>query len=280
MMGMTNPETVHYGMWDGSSIVTCAYALTLILITVKRKEYPHVFKLFVPASVIFLAIIYCPGIYRHLPLTYNDDRRQVFRRFRWMLMILPVFAFGLTYVLSKMKKGQKLITAAICMLLFVASVFYTSDGQEEYGFWDRTNSQDHLYKISHTAKAMGDTIMERDGDYLKEDNTNTVTLLVSDDGKGEWEHSIVHNAQQLRMYLSPVQYTTIELGEPESTKTGFELNKLLDAEYNYVLCPDEESIISLYEGEGYEELWRLNGNCFMAGKQVETSVGGDTLYSR
>ena len=90
MMGMTNPETVHYGMWDGSSVVICAYALTLILITLKRKEYPRVFMIFVPASVIFLAIIYFPGIYSHLPLTYDDDRRQVFRRFRLLLMLLPV----------------------------------------------------------------------------------------------------------------------------------------------------------------------------------------------
>ena len=27
MVGMTNPETVHYGMWDDSSIVICEYAM-------------------------------------------------------------------------------------------------------------------------------------------------------------------------------------------------------------------------------------------------------------
>lgn len=37
-MGMTNPETVHYGMWYGSSIVICAYALIRILIVAKRKD--------------------------------------------------------------------------------------------------------------------------------------------------------------------------------------------------------------------------------------------------
>ena len=31
MMGMINPETVHYGMWDGSSIVISAYMDTLIM---------------------------------------------------------------------------------------------------------------------------------------------------------------------------------------------------------------------------------------------------------
>ena len=264
MMGMTNPETVHYGMWDGSSIVICAYALTLILITIKRKDYPHVFMLFVPASVIFLAIMYCPGIYSHLPRTYDNDSRQVFRRFRWLLMMLPVLSFGMTYIFTKMKQKQRILAGIVCALLFVASVFYTSDGQEEYGFWDRSNAQDHLYKISNTAKAMGDTIMDRDGDYLKEDTSNTITLLVSDDGKGEWEKSMTYTAQQLRMYLSPVHYTTVDLAETDYTKKDFTISKVVKKNYDYVLCPDEERIITLYQNEGYKELWRMNGNCFMS----------------
>lgn len=264
MMGMTNPETVHYGMWDGSSIVICAYALTLILITVKRKEYPHVFMLFVPASVMFLFIMYIPGIYSHLPLTYNNDRRQVFRRFRWLFMMLPVLSFGMSFIFMKMKNKQRILTGIVCGLLLMSSVFYTSDGQEEYGFWDRSNAQNHLYKISHVAKAMGDTISDREGEYLDEDSNHTVTLLVSDDGKGEWERSIVHNAQQLRMYLSPVHYTTVQLTESDCNKKGFDLGTLVDRKYDYILCPDTERVISLYQNAGYEVLWRENGNCFMA----------------
>ena len=269
MMGMTNPETVHYGMWDGSSIVICAYALTLILITMKRKDYPHAFMLFVPASVLFLAVIYCPGIYSHLPMTYNSDKRQVFRRLRWMFMVLPVLSFGMTSVCMKLKQNQKVLMGVVYIFLFATSVFYTSNGQEEYGFWDRSNTQDRLYKISNTAKTMGDTIIDRDGEYLEGDKSNTVTLLISDDGNGEWEKSMRYTAQQLRMYLSPVHYNTVTLEESIYSKIDFKLDQIVKEKYDYVLCPDEERIISLYKDKGYKELWRMNGNCFMAGNPAE-----------
>ena len=112
MMGMTNPETVHYGMWDGSSIVICAYVLTLILIAMKRKEHPHVFMLFVPASVAFLALFYLPPIYKHLPFSYDEGHRQILRRIRGMLMMLPTLSFGMTYVCTKMNRRQKAVDSS------------------------------------------------------------------------------------------------------------------------------------------------------------------------
>ena len=268
MMGMTNPETVHYGMWDGSSIVICAYALTLILITIKRKEYPHVFMLFVPASVIFLAIMYCPGIYSHLPLTYNSDRRQIFRRVRWMFMMLPVLSFGATYLFTKMTRRQKAVTAIVCALLLSVSVFYTSDGQAEYGFWDRTETQDHLYKIPKSARAMGDTIIQKSGDYLAKDKNNTVSLLVSDDGKGEWEDSMPYRAWQLKMYIAPVEWSesgdTVEISEKKYTDPKFNLSTYVKKKYDYVLCPDDERIIVKYEETGYQREWQMDGYCFLS----------------
>ena len=267
MMGMTNPETVHYGMWDGSSIVICAYALTLILITVKRKEYPHVFMLFVPASVIFLAILYFPPIYNHLPYTYDEGHRQIFRRVRWMLMMLPVLSFGVTYLFSKMKKNQKILITVIMILFFAVSVFYTSDGQEEYGFWDRSSAQDHLYKIPNVSKAMGDTIIDKSGEYLAQNRQNTVTLLVSDDGQGEWEDSMGYKVRQMKMYLSPVRYTEQVISKYEYERQDFKLAEVIEEEYDYVLCPDDDRIAARYAQLGYEELWRMDGLCFMEYKK-------------
>lgn len=263
MMGMTNPETVHYGMWDGSSIVICAYALTLILITLKRKEFPHVFILFVPVSVIFLAVLYFPGVYSHLPYTYDEGRRQIFRRVRWMLMMLPVLTFGMTYLFSHMKTKQKLITGFLFGLLMLASVFYTSDGQEEYGFWDRTNAQDHLYKIPKVSKAMGDTIINLSGDYLAQDRENTVTLLISDDGENEWEDSMDYKVKQMNMYLAPVEYTNVVITKEAYSKPGFRLDDVVQERYDYVLCPEDEEIASLYKKKGYDVLWSMDGMTFM-----------------
>lgn len=268
-MGMTNPTTVHYGMWDGSSIVICAYALTLILVTVKRKEYPHVFMLFVPASVIFLTVLYFPPIYRHLPMTYDSDQRQIFRRVRWVLMMLPVLSFGATYVFTKMKRHQKAVLAIVGALLMLASVFYTSEGQEEYGFWDRTNAQDHLYKIPQTAKAMGDTILKKSGEYLAEDRKNVVHLLISDDRKGEWESSMEYIVKQLQMYVAPVRYEIITITEKDYNNPGFNIKQYITDTYDYVFCPDDERLVSNYIKNGYKVEWQMGDYCFLSGSTSE-----------
>ena len=264
MMGMTYPETVHYGMWDGSSIVICAYALTLILITIKRKEYPHVFMLFVPASVIFLAIMYCPGIYSHLPFTDDNDHRQVFRRVRWMFMLLPVLSFGMTYIWMKTKYRQKAMMAGICAMLLAVSVFYTSNGWEEYGFWDRGDTQNHLYKVPAAVIAMGDIIKRNSGEFLAEDKKNTVSLIVNDDRKGEWEDSFYYLARQLRLYISPIQIRDVIIQKQNYTKPDFELGQYLDENYDYVLCPNDESLVSKYEDDGYKREWQDDKYCFMS----------------
>ena len=264
MMGMTNPETVHYGMWDGSSIVICAYVLTLILITLKRKEYPHVFTLLVPASVIFLAILYFPPIYHHLPFTGDSDKRQIFRRFRWILMMLPTLSFAVSYIFTKVGRKQKAMIAVVMAMLMLSSVFYTSDGYEEYGFWDRSNAQDHLYKIPHVVKAMGDTIMEKSGDYLAQNRANTVSLLISDDGEGEWEDSMEYKAWQLKTYISPVKWKDVVISQEMLASDDFDLRQVLGKEYNYVLCRDDELLIKIYEADCYKREWQIEGYCLLS----------------
>lgn len=263
MMGMTNPETVHYGMWDGSSIVICAYVLTLILITVKRKEYPHVFILLVPTAVIILALLYCPGIYGHMPYQDNNDHRQVFRRIRWALMFLPVLSFGLTYLLINMRKIQRALVVATFVLLFIVSVFYTSDGNEEYGFWDRSNAQDHIYKVPYLVINIGDIIMNNSGEYLAEDRYNRVNLLVSDDGKGKWEKSMQYLAYQLRLYVSPIHLFIKQVPETEYTKDSFKLSQIINEPIDYILCPDDAVLIQKYEKDGYIIEWHDGEYCLM-----------------
>ena len=160
---------------------------------------------------------------------------------------------------------QKIIAAAVCALLMFASVFYTSDGQSEFGFWDRGKTQNHLYKLPNRVVAMGDTIMERDGDYFAKDKRNIVSLLVSDDGSGAWDKSIVHDAYQLRMYISPVKWTSVSVPLKGYIKEGYNLKGAIKEDYDYVLCSDDDRLVKLYEGLGYEELWQMDGRCFLAG---------------
>ena len=253
-------------MWDGSSIVICAYALTLILLISKRKEYPRAFLLFAPASVLFLFIMYFPGIYSHLPRTDNNDHRQVFRRIRWLLMMLPTLSFGMTYIFTHMKRAQKVAATGVCALLMFVSVFFESvSGATESGFWDRSGAQDHLYKLPNTVVAMGDTIMDRDREYLAEDKRNMVSLLVSDDGSGAWDKSITHDAYLLRTYISPVQWTSVSVPMKDYIRSGYDIRRAVKDSYDYVLCSDDDRLVKLYEGLGYKELWRMDGKCFMTG---------------
>ena len=261
---MTEPKTLHYGLWDGSSTVLCAYALVLIFLCVKRKEYPHIFMLVIPSSVALLAIscfsLLTPVIIEHMPVG-NQGRIQVLRRLRWILMVLPMLAFGLTYITRMTDRLKRTILAIICLFLLFVSVYgsdWSSSGLKT-GYWNTGNDFDHLYKISNVSLAMGDTITEENKDFFEADRHNTVEILVGNDktgGKYGDRRDGTYFVLGLRQYLSPVQYREIDLTDKDYPAGIRETD-------DYVLCPDKQDYVDTFKKAGYEEKWTLDGYCFL-----------------
>ncbi len=263
-LGMTEPKTLHYGLWDGSSTILCAYILVFILLCIKRKEYPHIFMLLIPSSAILLALYYCPllnsMLTAHMPVG-NQGRIQVLRRLRWIMLVLPMLAFGLTYLTLKADRLKKAVIAVICVFMVFLSVYgsdWSASGMKT-GYWNRGNDFDHLYKISNISLAMGDTIMEENRDFFEADRKNTVKILVGNDktgGKYGDRRDGTYFVLGLRQYLSPVQYRELDL-------TDGDYYRDIDRNDDYVLCPDRQDYIDSFISSGYEEEWTMDGYCFL-----------------
>ena len=269
-LGMTEPKTMHYGLWDGSSTILCAYMLAFILICVKRKEYPRVFMLMIPASAMLLALFYFPVIgsilVNHIPVG-ESGRIQVLRRFRWILMVFPMLAFGLTYVTQRADRLKKVMISVISILLVIISVYgsdWSSSGMKT-GYWNMRNDFDHLYKLSNVTLAMGDTIMAEKRDFFEEDRRNFVNILIGNDksgGKYGDRRDGTYFVLGLRQYLSPVQYKVLDL-------TDKDFPNHISGTDDYVLCPENQEFIDAFIEAGYMEEWCLDGYCFMR-KSSET----------
>ena len=263
-LGMTEPKTMHYGLWDGSSTILCAYALVFILICFKRKEYPHVFMLMIPTSAMLLVLFYFPVIgsflVEHIPIG-ESGRIQVLRRFRWILMTLPALAFGLTYITEQTGRLKKVFLTVISLIIIAISVYgsdWSSSGMKT-GYWNTGNDFDHLYKLSNVTLAMGDTIMGEQKVFFEKDRYNFVSILVGTDktgGKYGDRRDETYYVLGLRQYLSPIQYNVLDLTEKDYPTQ-------IKGTDDYVLCPDKQDYINTFSEAGYEEEWRLDGYCFM-----------------
>lgn len=272
-LGMTEPQTLHYGLWDGSSTVLCAYVIVVILIITKRKEFPNAFLLFVPMSAMLMFICYFPPtsrlIYEHFPNS-EFTRYQVIRRFRWIILLLPMLAFGLTQATIKLKTIQKAMFAMICVSMVFISIYgsdWSASGLKT-GYWNRGDDLDHLYKIPKISLAMGETITRENADLFSEDKHNYVRILVNIAGandSSEEKRDGWYYAECLREYLSPVLLTA-------STYTINNYWNILyysdNSDPNYGLCPDDPKYIRDFEKAGYAIEWELDGYCFL--KKQET----------
>lgn len=263
-LGMTEPKTLHYGLWDGSSTIICAYALLFILIFVKRKEYPDVFMLFIPSSAILLTLCYFPIVSSAL-ITYMPvgslTRIQVIRRFRWIIMLLPLLAFGMTYLIRISCRLQRYLISVITIFLLIVSVYGNdiSASGLKTGYWNMKNDMDHLYKISNISLSMGDTIMKEQADFFSKDKNNYVSILVGVDDSGGLSgdnRDGEYFTLSLRQYLSPIHYSTISLSDNDYA--GY-----ISSNEDYALIPDQEDYLHSFMNAGYVPEWHKDGYCFM-----------------
>lgn len=267
--GMTDPQTIHYGLWDGSSTILCAFILVVLLIYHKRKSLPPAVFAIAPVFSILILILYLPHmstfLARIMPGTQNE-KFQVLRRFRWIILPLPALAFGLTHVTSGFSRIQRILVSIIAGLFLFTSIYGTdwSASGLKTGFWDRTDTMNRLYKISNISIAMGDTIMENSAEYLAADKHNYVKILAGRDGSGGIHadnRDALYYAICAREYISPVQYLEIDMTEPEYQKniTGYE---------EYVLIPDQTEAKELFCTSGYSVAWCMDGYCFLINNKI------------
>lgn len=245
---MYEVDTFHISLWGRSVLLFCGYLLSTWIIYKNKRKDLKAFQMVLPLVWIGLLLLYFPG-FEETVKPYIGDSYKVFRRFRWILLLVPVMSIAMAQVLSEIDEKRQRIVLVICLIAMM--VLWQPS-------WIMTTRVDHYYKIPKECVEIADYIESQYAEEFEKDRFQYVTICVQDDDEtaGSGEDGNRRIGWGVRQYLSPVviEFATIR---PENADS---ISGLTEAEY--IICSKTEEIRLGFEAEGYVLVHDYDGFCF------------------
>ena len=115
-------ETMHNTIWAGNPTYLCGYLLSMILIIIKRKEYPQLFDVFISVCVGGILIVYNPWFYSFFSSNLSDgDSDAVYGRLGGVFLFVPAIICAIILISSSVTQMQFHYSAVVCIVLVMAT---------------------------------------------------------------------------------------------------------------------------------------------------------------